>query len=238
LSPAVVTEESPRPGAIFVSGPLILVCSWRRTGYVWGEGVGAMSIFGFQPSVPWVPTRDEVVEKLLELLKPQPGDRVYDLGCGDGRIAIAVAKRYPDAHVRCLEIRQDLVEKAKANARDKKARVEIIRADFFSYNIGDADIVYMYLLTSVNQKLRPKLEEELKPGTVVVTLDFPIPEWSEVARVELPRSWQRTLYVYIVGYSDRLPHERSQEALLRGLQRINLEALPEPERGRIKSLLG
>jgi len=197
-----------------------------------------MSIFGFQPSVPWVPTRDEVVEKLLNLIRPKPGDTVYDLGCGDGRIAVSLAKRYPAARVKCLELRQDLAEKARANARDKGVEVEVIRADFFSHDIGDADIVYMYLLTSVNQKLRPKLEKELKPGTVVVTLDFPIPEWSEVARVELPRSWQRTLYIYIVGYSDRPLHERSQEALLRGLRRINLEALPEPERGRLKSLLG
>jgi SAM-dependent methyltransferase len=197
-----------------------------------------MSIFGFQPSVPWVPTRDEVVEKLLKLIKPKPGDTVYDLGCGDGRIAVSIAKAYPHARVKCLEVRQDLVEKARANAREHGANVDIIRGDFFSYKIGDADIIYMYLLTSVNQKLRPKLEQELHPGTVVVTLDFPIPEWREVARLELPRSWQRVLYVYIVGYSDRPSGEEDHEALRRGVERINLDVLPPDARERILKLLG
>jgi len=196
-----------------------------------------MGIFGFQPSVPWVPTRDEVARKLVEILSPRPGDTVYDLGCGDGRIAVSIAKRHPQARVRCVEIRQDLVEKARANAQENNAKVDIVKADFFSYNIGDADIVYMYLLTSVNQKLRPKLERELKPGTVVVTLDFPIPDWVEVARVELPRSWQRTLYIYVVGYSDRRDGERSLEALAKGLERINIDALPEREKEHVKRLL-
>lgn len=184
-----------------------------------------------------MPTRDEVARKLVEILSPRPGDTVYDLGCGDGRIAVSIAKHHPQARVRCVEIRQDLVEKARANAQENKAKIDIVKADFFSYNIGDADIVYMYLLTSVNQKLRPKLERELKPGTVVVTLDFPIPDWVEVARVELPRSWQRTLYIYVVGYSDRRDGERSLEALARGLERINIDALPEREKEHVKRLL-
>ena len=197
-----------------------------------------MSVFGYQPSVPWVPTRDDVVEQLVRLLRPEPGDVIYDLGCGDGRIAVRIAKQYPGAKVKCVEIRQDLVEKAEANARENGARIEIIKADFFKVGVEDANIIYMYLLTSVNQKLRPKLEKELRPGTVVVTLDFPIPEWVEVAKVELPRSWQRTLYVYIVGYSDRVgkaPVDR--EALLRGLRRINMEALPDYMHERVERLV-
>jgi hypothetical protein len=61
----------------------------------------------------------------------------------------------------------------------------------------------MYLLTSVNQKLKPKLEEELKDGTIIVSLDFPIPGWNPIAIIELERSWQRTLYVYVKGISDK-----------------------------------
>jgi SAM-dependent methyltransferase len=197
-----------------------------------------MSIFGYQPSVPWVPTRDDVVEQVARLLRPRRGDTVYDLGCGDGRIAVRLAKENPWARVKCVEIRQDLVEKAAANARQSGARIEIIKGDFFSTPVSDADIVYMYLLTSVNQKLRPKLEKELRPGTVVVTLDFPVPEWVEVARIELPRSWQRTLYIYVVGYSDRVGRGPvDYEALARGLERINLDALPEPTRERVEKLL-
>ena len=193
---------------------------------------------GYTPSVPWVPTRDEVIEQLVSIIRPRHGDTVYDVGCGDGRVAVAVAKRHPGARVRCIEIRDDLADKARANASENGVEVEVVKADFFKYGLGDADIVYMYLLTSVNQKLRPKLEKELKPGTVVVTLDFPMPEWVEAARIELPRSWQRTLYIYIIGYSDKVQSgDVDWEAVLRGLSRINIEAVPLPARQRLQSLL-
>lgn len=193
---------------------------------------------GYTPSVPWVPTRDEVIKHLVSIIKPRPGDTVYDVGCGDGRVAVALAKSHPGARVRCVEIRDDLADKARANAAENGVDVEVVKADFFKHSFSDADVVYMYLLTSVNQKLRPKLEQELRPGTVVVTLDFPIPEWVEVARVELPRSWQRTLYIYIVGYSDRVHSgDVDWEAVKHGLSRINIEAVPLPSRQRLQSLL-
>ncbi len=195
--------------------------------------------FGVSPSVPWVPTRDEVVETVVRLLNPLHGDVVYDLGCGDGRIAVSIARRYPWARVRCIEIRGDLVEKARDAARTANVPVDVIHGDFFKLGLSDANIIYMYLLTSVNQKLKPKLETELRPGTLLVSLDFPVPEWIEVARVELPRSWQRTLYVYVVGYSDAPARglQPSLEALREGLRRLKLEALPPGERSRVKKLL-
>jgi len=195
--------------------------------------------FSVSPSVPWVPTRDEVVETVVRLLNPLHGDVVYDLGCGDGRIAISIARRYPWARVRCIEIRGDLVEKARDAAHTANVSIDVIHGDFFKLSFSDANIIYMYLLTSVNQKLKPKLEAELRPGTLLVSLDFPVPEWIEVARVELPRSWQRTLYVYVVGYSDAPARglQPSLEALREGLRRLKLEALPPGERTRVKKLL-
>lgn len=191
----------------------------------------------YTPSVPWVPTRDEVVDYLVELLQPHRGDIVYDVGCGDGKVAIRIAKKHPHAYVKCIEVRGDLIEKAKSNALSNSVKIDIIKADFFQFNFSDASIVYMYLLTSVNQKLKPKLERELRPGTIVVTLDFPVPGWSSVAEIELPRSWQRVLYVYIIGYSDRRGVNIDVDALTRGLSRLNISAIPDVLRGRIKGLL-
>ncbi len=192
------------------------------------------------PSVPWVPTRDEVVEEVLRLVSPRPGDVVYDIGCGDGKVAIAFASRYPWARVRCVELRRDLVEKARAGAAEKGVKVEVINADFFEYSFSDADVVYMYLLTTVNQKLRPKLEKELKPGTLIVSLDFPVTGWTPLAVVELPRSWQRTLYIYVAGFSEPAALKKSRgevaEALRKALQRLRLEALPAPVRERVEGL--
>ncbi len=190
------------------------------------------------PSVPWVPTRDEVLGVLKRLLKPGRGDVVYDIGCGDGKVAVEIASAFPEARVRCVEIRRDLVEKAADNARSRGVRVEIVNADFFKYNFSDADIIYMYLLTTVNQKLRPKLEAELKPGTLVVSLDFPVPGWTPLAQVELPRSWQRTLYIYVVGFSNK-PRldEEAVEALRRAVRRLDLSALPLHVRERVEAYI-
>lgn len=179
--------------------------------------------FDYQPSVPWVPTRDEVIRSLVSILNPKEGDVVYDVGCGDGRVAVALAEAFPHIRVKCIELRSDLAERARqaVRERDLTGRVEVIEADFFKTPLRDADIIYMYLLTSVNQKLRPKLEEELKPGAIVVTLDFPIPGWNPVTTFELQRSWQKTLYVYVKGVSDRSMEPSEREKLLQqAMERI------------------
>lgn len=156
------------------------------------------------PSVPWVPSRDEVIEALLEIIKPASGDTFYDIGCGDGRVAVEVAKKY-GIRVKCIELRQDLIERGIKRAQEARVEnlVEFINDDFFQVPISDANIVYMYLLTSVNMKLRPKLEKELQDNTIVISLDFPITGWTPVAVLELTRSWQRTLYLYVKGLSDK-----------------------------------
>jgi SAM-dependent methyltransferase len=184
--------------------------------------------YGYTPSVPWVPTRDEVIEYVRKLIRPKPGDIVYDIGCGDGRVAIAIAEDNPYAIVKCVEVRSDLVEKARASAAERRVKVEVIEADFFKIGLNDADIIYMYLLTSVNQKLRPKFEEELHDGTIIVSLDFPIPGWNPVAIVELERSWQRTLYVYVKGVSDKSRYDEDAEKLLHeALKKLDFETVKQ-----------
>ncbi len=154
--------------------------------------------------VPWVPTRDELLDYIMKLARVGEGDVFYDLGCGDGRVAIRAAKE--GAKAVCIEINPTLIEKAKENAKNENVydRVVFINEDFFKVPIGDATVVYMYLLTSVNRALRPKLESELRDGTRIVTLDFEIPGWRPVQVVEIALpSRIAKLFLYIKGISDK-----------------------------------
>ena len=169
-----------------------------------------------EPSVPWVATSRDVVDVVVRLIRPRPGDVVYELGCGDGRVAVAIAAAHR-VPVVCIELRSELARKAREAARKMGVEdlVRVVEADFFTTPVRDASIVYMYLLTSVNQKLRPKLETELRRGAIVISLDFPVPGWNPLGMVELPRSWQRILYVYARGFSDEGVGEGVEEALAR-----------------------
>ena len=123
-----------------------------------------------QPDVPYVPTTEEAVQAMLKLADVTKSDVLYDLGCGDGRIVIAAAKMYGARGVG-IDINPERIAEAKANA--KKAGVEnLVRFeenDLFQADIHEASVVTLFLLTSVNLKLRPKLLEDLKPGTRVVS---------------------------------------------------------------------
>ena len=144
-----------------------------------------------------MPTRAEVVPLVLEALELGPGDVFYDLGCGDGRVVVEAAKRYPIKRAVCVEIRSDLAAEAVMRAKREgvEEKVLVLNTDFFEVGLWDADAVYMYLLTSINDALRPKLERELRPGARVVTLDFEIPGWKP-ARIIGGAGWQKTIYVY------------------------------------------
>ena len=128
--------------------------------------------------VPYVPTTDEAVTAMLKLAEIKPADVVYDLGCGDGRIVIAAAKKFGARGVG-VDIDPVRIREAKENA--KKAGVEnLVRFeenDLFKADIHDANVVMLFLLNSVNLKLRPKLLRELKPGTRVVSNTFDMGDW-------------------------------------------------------------
>jgi len=129
--------------------------------------------------VPYVPTRDEVVEKMLRLADTGPTDIVYDLGCGDGRIPIAAALRFGARGVG-IDIDPELIAQANANAQAAKVgdRVQFVVGDLFKADIGEASVVTLYLLPSLNQDLKPKLLADLKPGTRIVSHDFDMgPGW-------------------------------------------------------------
>jgi SAM-dependent methyltransferase len=129
--------------------------------------------------VPFVPTPTEVVDEMLKLANLKPGDVLYDLGCGDGRIVIAAAKRYG---VKATGIDIDPVRIAESNQNATAAgltgKVRFIQEDLFQADFKDATVVTMYLLTSVNLRLRPKLLTDLKPGTRLVSHSFEMGEWA------------------------------------------------------------
>ena len=131
-----------------------------------------------EPDVPYVPTTDEAVKAMLKLADVKSSDIVYDLGCGDGRIVIAAAKEY-GAHGVGVDINPVRIAEAKENA--KKAGVEnLVRFeenDLFDADIHEASVVTLFLLSSVNLKLRPKLLNDLKPGTRIVSNTFDMGDW-------------------------------------------------------------
>ncbi len=155
-------------------------------------------------SVPWVPTRDDLIPYVMMLAKVGEGDVFYELGCGDGKVAVEAAKR--GARAVCIEISGSLIKKAEERARREGVldRVVLINDDFFNVPLNDATTVYMYLLTHVNRELEPKLSSELRPGTRVVTLDFRIPDWCPVHVIRIREGLREySMYLYIVGVSDK-----------------------------------
>jgi ribosomal protein L11 methylase PrmA len=138
------------------------------------------------PDVIFVPTPQEVVEDMLRLANVQKGDVLYDLGSGDGRIAITAARKY-GIKATGIDIDPERIREANENA--KKAGVEkLVRfrnEDLFKANISEATVVTLYLLPDLNVKLRPRLWNELKPGTRIVSHQFDMAEWKPEKQLEL-----------------------------------------------------
>jgi SAM-dependent methyltransferase len=157
-----------------------------------------------EPDVPYVPTTDDAVTAMLKLAGVNKNDVVYDLGCGDGRIVIAAAKNY-GARAVGIDINPVRIAEAKANA--KKAGVESLvrfeENDLFQADFKDATVVTLFLLNSVNLKLRPKLLADLKPGTRIVSNTFDMGDWAPEKELNVPTADQeaflsRKLFLWTV----------------------------------------
>jgi predicted RNA methylase len=130
------------------------------------------------PDVIFVPTPEEVVDAMLKVAKVSKDDVVYDLGSGDGRIPITAARQY-GARAVGIDIDPERIREANAGLKEAGAtdpsllnRVRFLNQDLFTTNISEATVVTLYLLPSLNIKLIPKLNKELKPGTRVVSHAF------------------------------------------------------------------
>ncbi|MBU0554878.1 MAG: class I SAM-dependent methyltransferase [Alphaproteobacteria bacterium] len=130
------------------------------------------------PDVIYVPTPHAVVDAMLEMANVRDGDVLYDLGSGDGRIPIAAAKKY-DVRAVGIDIDPQRIREARANAQEAGVTDEVTfrQEDLFKTDFSDATVVTLYLLDRLNEKLRPRLLAELKPGTRIVSHAFQMGDW-------------------------------------------------------------
>ncbi|HYC45154.1 MAG TPA: class I SAM-dependent methyltransferase [Burkholderiales bacterium] len=147
------------------------------------------------PDVVFVPTPEEVINKMLEVAKVTPKDVVYDLGCGDGRIVVAAAKK--GARAVGIDIDPQRIKEANARAQAEKVtdKARFIENDLFEADISEATVVTLYLLPRLNEKLKPKLLKELKPGTRIVSHAFDMGDWAPEQKVSVGSS---TVYLWRV----------------------------------------
>lgn len=156
--------------------------SWMRRGVVFVVAVMALLPGGpagaqVTTDVPFVPTPQVVVDEMLRVAKVGPNDFVMDLGSGDGRIPITAAKKF-GARAVGVELDDHLIFQSEESARQAAVedRVKFLQQDLFKADLSQATVITMYLLPSVNRRLRPRLLE-LKPGTRIVAHDFDLEDW-------------------------------------------------------------
>ena len=150
------------------------------------------------PDVIYVPTGPEVVDAMLKLAKVGPNDVVYDLGSGDGRIPIAAVQKFNAKSAVGIDIDPQRIKEANANHAKSTvgARVRFLNQDLFTTPIGEATVVTLYLLQSLNEKLMPKLQKELKPGSRVVSQSFSMgPTWPPEQTIQVDG---RNVYLWII----------------------------------------
>jgi predicted RNA methylase len=151
---------------------------------------------------PFVATPTSVVRQMLILADLKPGEVLYDLGSGDGRAVIMAAKDFGATSVG-VELRDDLAKRALDSIQeiDLAEKTRIIQKDIFTVNLSAANVVFLYLTTSANEKIKPKLEAELESGTRVVSHDYEILGWKPLkvdTFCENPKLGypSHTIYVY------------------------------------------
>jgi SAM-dependent methyltransferase len=170
---------------------------WRAAGD--GLVLAQQSDVESKKIVPFVPTPQDVVERMLALAQVKKGDVVYDLGSGDGRIVITAAKKYGVKAVG-FEIDPDLLRQSRESIRKEglEKLAEIREQDILTVDLSAATVVTMYLLPEVNLRLRPNVLRQLKPGSRVVSHDFDMGDWKplKVEHIKDSSGWDHTIYLW------------------------------------------
>jgi ribosomal protein L11 methylase PrmA len=153
------------------------------------------SVYDNKKIVPFVPTPQEVVDKMIELAGVKKGDTLYDLGSGDGRIVITAAKK--GARAVGFEIDGDLIKQSRDSIQKEGVQnlAEIRQQDILTVDLSPASVITMYLLPDVNLKLRPNILSQLKPGSRVVSHAFDMGDWKPD---KTERINGRTIYLWTV----------------------------------------
>jgi predicted RNA methylase len=130
---------------------------------------------------PYVPSPPQVVQRMLAIAELKAGEVFFDLGAGDGRTVIMATKEF-GARAVGVELREDLAKRALSTVYEQSLqdRITIVNGDMFNVDLTSADVVFLYLTTSANEKIRPKLETELKKGVRIVSHDYEIVGWKPV----------------------------------------------------------
>ena len=143
---------------------------WVRATF-WGDHPDSLA--------PYVPSPLNIVREMLVIAGAGPGDIVYDLGCGDGRVLFTAVEEFNVSRAVGYDLDREMIEALEKKIRDKEmvGRISAIQANFMMVDMTQATIVTLYLTTSGNAKLQPKLQADLKPGARVVSHDFPVHGW-------------------------------------------------------------
>ncbi|QEL04261.1 class I SAM-dependent methyltransferase [Olivibacter sp. LS-1] len=180
-----LAEKLPLAIILFLSTCLgLLSCSTKKTGT-------EQSL-----DVPYVASKPAVVEAMLQIAQVNKNDLIYDLGCGDGRIVITAAKEYGATGVG-VDIDPNRIKEANRNAQKEGVsdKVQFLQQDLFDVDFSKASVVTLYLLPYVNLKLRPKLLEQLKPGTRIVSNEFDMGDWQPEKKIKVGES---TIYFWTI----------------------------------------
>ena len=148
---------------------------------------------------PYIPTPQDVVDRMLEVAEGTSKDTLFDLGCGDGRIVITAAKKY-GAHAVGIDIDKDRISESKRNARNAgvSSLVRFEQGDILNADVSGATVVTLYLVSSANLKLRPLLTKQLQPGSRIVSHAFGMGDWppDKTDRFTDSRGDERVIYLW------------------------------------------
>lgn len=168
---------------------------------IFTAALGLMLFFGLSAllsslwGAPWAPTSIRTTRKMLEMANLKPGEKLVDLGAGDGRIVIVAARSF---RARAVGVEIDPLRCLIANLLISVFRLQdsahVYHGDMFKFDFSDADVVSMYLLQGTNQRLKPKLAAQLKPGARVVSHTFSFIGWSPAAIDD-----KRGIFLYEMG---------------------------------------
>jgi len=189
--------------AVITTGQLVPVPRWLGISY--DARVAQAQDVESQKIVPYVPTPQDVVEKMLEMAQVKKGDVVYDLGSGDGRIVVTAAKKYGVKAIG-FEIDPERIKESHENIRKAGVGnlVEIRQQDIRTVDLSSASVLTMYLLPEVNLMIRPNIWKQMKPGSRVVSHDFDMADWKPVKTESIKdgSGWDHTLYLWRVEKKD------------------------------------
>jgi ubiquinone/menaquinone biosynthesis C-methylase UbiE len=146
---------------------------------------------------PFVPSRPEVVKRMLEIANVGSDDVVFDLGCGDGRILMMAVNEFNAKKAIGYEMRRDLYQQTlnEIIKQDLTDKISVINGDLLEADLSQATVITLYLTTSGNERLRPKMEKEIQNKTRIVSHDFSITKWIPSRKEEF---FSHSIYLYIM----------------------------------------